>query len=110
MNNDFDNILPNDNPDKLKRLAELNDELDNSKLFFGEEDDFEMDAQEGLKHIPEANAAKLVTQLNANLHLQLKNKKKNKRKIPDQTNVYITIVTLLIIIIVAYIIIRKFMQ
>ena len=104
MNNDFDNILPNDNPDRLKRLEELNDELIN------DEQDFEMDAQEGLKQIPHTTATKLVTQLNANLQQQLINKKKNKRKIPDQTNVYITTVTLLILIIVAYIIIRKFMQ
>lgn len=104
MNNDFDNILPNDNPDRLKRLEELNDELIN------DEQDFEMDAKEGLKQIPHTTATKLVTQLNANLQQQLINKKKNKRKIPDQTNVYITTVTLLILIIVAYIIIRKFMQ
>ena len=104
MNNDFDNILPNDNPDRLKRLEELNDEIIN------DEQDFEMDAQEGLKQIPQTTATKLVTQLNANLQQQIINKKKNKRKIPDQTNVYITTVTLLILIIVAYIIIRKFMQ
>lgn len=110
MNNDFDNILPNNNSDKLKRLEELNDEINNSKLFMDDEEDFELDAKEGLQKIPDTTAAKLVSQLNANLQIQLKNKKKNKRKIPDQSMVYFTIITLLVIVIVTYIIIKKFME
>ena len=109
MNNKFDDILPN-NTDNNNRLQELNDALHRDDLSFENEHDFEQDAAEGLKQIKEEDITSHVTALNKGLKEKLKKQKKQQRKIPDQTMVYITIVTLLILVVVAYVVIKKAMQ
>ena len=110
MNNNFNNILPNNSNNNHEGLEELNDALNSDNIPFENENEFEQDAAEGLKQIQEKKITVLVDELNTDLKRQLKIKKKNKRKIPDQSMVYITIVTLLILVIVAYIVIKKIIQ
>lgn len=109
MNNKFDDILPN-NSNNNQGLHNLNDSLHDDDFSIENEHDFELDAQEGLKQIPPDNITSHVASLNKGLQQHLKNKKKHKRKIPDQTMVYITIFTILILVVVAYVIIKKAMD
>jgi hypothetical protein len=107
MNNDVNNILPegNDNADKLDLLKQLNADVENE--MFDDEDLFEAEAAEGLQQIEATQVPLIVDKLNANLHRQLKKKKKQKRAIPSQQPVLITIITILLLAIVAYIVIKK---
>ena len=108
MNNDFKKISPDSNDANDLRLMELNNALfENEDLSDITPNDFENDAAEGLKQIEENKIPKLVAQINSNLTNQLKNKKRLLPKIPDQTMVIITIVTLLILIIVTFFVIRR---
>jgi hypothetical protein len=108
MNNDLNNILPtdaNDDVAKQQGLHALNEDL------FAEDDDidlFEEEAKEGLQQLGENKSTYIIDKLNADLHRNLKKKKHKKRGIPDQTNVYITIVTILLLAIIAYMVVKKF--
>jgi LDH2 family malate/lactate/ureidoglycolate dehydrogenase len=103
MNNDINNISPNDNneADKLNLLHALNNDT------FNDEDLFEADASEGLQQMNEHNVAAIVNKLNADLHHQIKKKKKQRRGIPSQQGLYITIITILLLAVIAYIVIKK---
>jgi hypothetical protein len=107
MNNNNNNILPNDSSRENEGLQALNDALNTEDIFFENEQSFEQEAAEGLKQIPQSKVPRIVSEINKELKKQLKDKKKLKREIPNQSMVYITIVTLLILIIVAYIVIKK---
>lgn len=108
MNNDFEKILPNDNEANHHRLMELNNALNiDEDLNDSSSTEFEGDAAEGLQHINENKIPNLVDQINSNLTAQLKNKKRRRVRIPDQSGVLITIVTILLLVIVAYIVIKK---
>ncbi len=111
MNNNFENILNNDENDNHERLNDLNDALNKDDFVLEEmHGDFDREAAEGLKQIANNKIPSLVNQINGNLKLQLKNKKRIKKKIPEQSSAIITIITLLIIVVLAYIIIKKFYQ
>lgn len=104
MNNELDNILPND-AQKQKGLHIFSEDL-----FSEEEDSFEQDAEEGLQQMPTAKVSSIVDTLNADLHKKLqKNKKRKRAGIPSQQSTYVTVVTILLLAIIAYIVIRKFM-
>ena len=101
MNNDTDNILPNDaDAGKEKLLQELND---NS---FSEEA-FEKDSAEGLSGMAAPKIPLIVEQLNANLHQQLRKKKRKRKALPDQSFIVITVIIVLLLIVVAWVVIRK---
>jgi hypothetical protein len=103
MSNELNNILPNDEQ-KQKGLHALSEDL-----FSDEEDIFEQDAQEGLQEIPTSKVASIVDTLNADLHKKLqKNKKRKRAGIPSQQTTYITIITILLLAVIAYIVIKKF--
>jgi hypothetical protein len=107
MNNDVNNILPegNNDADKLDLLKQLNAEVENE--MFDEEDLFETEAAEGLQQMDATQLPLIVNKLNADLHRQIKKKKKLKRGIPSQQPVLITIITILLLAVVAYIVIKK---
>ncbi len=109
MNTDTNNISPlgSDDADKLKLLHQINVELNNE--IFDDEDMFDDDAAEGLKQIPETHVTSMVNKLNADLNRQIKKKKKQRRGIPSQQGLYIVIITILLLAIVAYIVIKKAM-
>ncbi|MFC4262014.1 hypothetical protein ACFOWM_03925 [Ferruginibacter yonginensis] len=105
MNNDFDHNAPSYNddnkPNNQNDWKSLHDALHDN-------DDFETDAEEGLQHINKEALPTIVAQLNTQLHQQIKKKKNiNKKKLMDQTSTYITIITILILVVVAYIVIKK---
>lgn len=111
MNNNIEDILSDDKSDNQKRLIELNDLLKSEDIISEEtDDDFEKDAAEGLQQIEKNNIPILVNELNQNLKFQLKNKKRSKKQLPDQSAVLITIITLLLLITVAFLIIKKYYQ
>lgn len=100
MSNDVNNISPQDNEErKLALLSSLNDEL--------QEDPFAEDAAEGLEQMRQEDVQSIVHSLNAGLSKQISKKKRKKKPIPDQSGTYIIIVTLLVLIIIAYIVVRK---
>lgn len=110
MSNDMDNILPQHQPGSNKELQELSDALNMEEDQDEHQDHFfEEDAKEGLELIDREKVPDIISQLNANLRTQLKTKKRNKKKIPDQTMVMVTIVTILMLAIVAFIVIKRFL-
>ncbi len=110
MSNDINNILPQHQPGSNKGLQELSDALNREDDLHEHHDIFfEEDAKDGLAQIDPEKVRDIISQLNANLKAQLKAKKKNKKQIPDQTMVMVTIVTLLLLVIVAFIVIKRFL-
>jgi hypothetical protein len=106
MNNDVSNILPESNDaDKLDLLKKLHADINND--MFDAEELFEAEAAEGLQQMDETQVPIIVNKLNADLHHQLKKKKKQKRGIPSQQPVLITIITILLLAVVAYIVLKK---
>jgi hypothetical protein len=107
MNNDINNILPegNNDADKVDLLKQLDADIKNE--IFDEEDLFEAEAAEGLQQIEKTQVPLIINKLNTDLHRRLKKKKKQKHGIPSQQPVLITIVTIVLLAIVAYIILKK---
>ena len=109
MNNDSKDILTKEESNNHERLNDLNDALNSDELMFEKTDaDFEKEAAEGLQQITGNKIPALVNEINRNLRHQLKNKKRLKKKNLDQSGIIITIITLLLLIVLGYIIIKKF--
>ena len=117
MSDDLKDILGNLNKDieQDKLLDYLNKNLSAAEAHEVEkqmaDDEFMNDAVEGLENFKnKKDVSLLVQQLNSELKKQTEKKKakKEKRKLKDQPWLYITIVTLLILIIVAYLVIKKY--
>lgn len=68
---------------------------------------FEKDSAEGLAQLDKDRVPILIEQLNSSLRQQLKKKKKKTAGLPDQSFVYITVITVLVLVIIAYIVVRK---
>lgn len=118
MSKDLKDILGNLNKDieQDKLLDYLNKNLSAAEAHEVEkqmaDDDFMNDAMEGLENFKnKKDVSLLVQQLNAELKKQTAKKKvrKEKRKLKDQPWLYITIVTLLLLITIAYIMIKKYL-
>ena len=106
MNNDLNNISPNNNNlDKEKLLQQLNEDLfsDDDAI----DDDFETDAEIGLKQLDQNKVTQIVDKLNADLSRHLSKKKKRRGIFNDPSNIYVTIITILLLIILAYIVISR---
>ena len=118
MSDDLKDILSNLNKDieQQKLLDYLNKNLSAAEAHEVEKqmanDEFMNDAVEGLENFKnKKDVSLLVQQLNSELKKQTEKKKakKEKRKLKDQPWLYITIVTLLILVIVAYLVIKKYL-
>ncbi len=118
MSDDLKDILSNLNKDieQQKLLDYLNKNLSAAEAHEIEKqmanDEFMNDAVEGLENFKnKKDVSLLVQQLNSELKKQTEKKKakKEKRKLKDQPWLYITIVTLLILVIVAYLVIKKYL-
>lgn len=118
MSKDLKDILSNLNKDieQDKLLDYLNKNLPASEAHELEkqmaDDEFMNDAVEGLESFKDKkDVSLLVQQLNAELKKQTAKKKarKEKRKLKDQPWLYVAIVTLLLLIIVSYIVVKKFL-
>jgi Rps23 Pro-64 3,4-dihydroxylase Tpa1-like proline 4-hydroxylase len=116
MSKDLKNILTNLNKDieQEKLLGYLNKSLSAAEAHDIEkqmaDDEFMNDAVEGLENFKnKKDVSLIVEQLNTELKKQTAKKKarKEKRRLKDQPWLYITIVTLLILVIVAYVVIKK---
>ena len=115
MNDELLNILSNSNKDIDNQ--KLMDYI-SGKLSAGEKHDFERslidsemmnDAVEGLEKLKNTDVSAVVKQLNKSLYKQLNKKrsKKIKRGIKDLPWLYFTIILVLIIILIAFIVIKK---
>ena len=118
MSDDLKDILSNLNKDieQEKLLDYLNKNLGAAEAHEVEkqmaEDEFMNDAVEGLENFRDKKDLSLmVQQLNRELKKQTEKKKakREKRKLKDQPWLYITIVTLLLLVIIAYIVIKKYL-
>jgi ABC-type bacteriocin/lantibiotic exporter with double-glycine peptidase domain len=119
MSNDLLDILSNSN-DKInnqKLIDYLNDNLSDKEKHEVEkwmsDNDMVNDAVEGLEHVKnKKNLQAYVDQLNKNLQNQLAQKKQHqqKRKLKEYPWIYFAIVLVLLLCIIGYIIIRKFLH
>jgi hypothetical protein len=119
MSDDLKDILSNLNKDieQEKLLDYLNKKLSASEAHEVEkqmaEDEFMNDAVEGLENFKnKKDLSLLVEQLNNDLKKQTakKKKKKEKRKLRDQPWLYITIIILLGLIIISFVLIKKYLN
>jgi hypothetical protein len=119
MSKDLKDILGNLNKDieQEKLLDYLNKNLNAAEAHEVEkqmaDDEFMNDAMEGLQNFKnKKDVSLLVQQLNADLKKQTAKKKakKERRKLKDQPWLYIAIVTLLLLITIAYIVIKKYLN
>ena len=118
MSDELKDILSNLNNDieQDKLLDYLNKKLSASEAHEVEkqmtDDAFMNDAVEGLESIKNKNNISLVVeQLNSGLKKQLENKKrkKEKRRLKEQPWLYFSIVLILILIIISFVLVRKFL-
>lgn len=118
MSKDLKDILANLNKDieQEKLLDYLNKNLSAAEAHDIEkqmaDDEFMNDAVEGLENFKnKKDVSLLVQQLNAELKKQTAKKKakKEKRKLKDQPWLYISLVTLLLLVIIAYLVIKKYL-
>lgn len=119
MNKDFKNILSNLNKDieQDKLLQYLNRSLTPQEQHDLEmqlnDDAFMSDAMDGLQQMKSTdNVSLTVSQLNAGLKNQLdKNKKKrNKGAVMQHSWIYYTVILLLLLAVIGYVVIKKFMN
>ncbi len=105
MNNDLNNISPNSNEEREKLLQQLNEDL------FAEDDtleeQFETDANAGLQELSSDKIDAIVHSLNADLSRHISKKKKRRGIFKDPSNIYITIITILLLIVLGYWVIKK---
>lgn len=118
MSDDLKDILSNLNKDieQDKLLDYLNKNLSAADAHEVEkqmaDDEFMNDAVEGLEHFKnKKDLSLLVEQLNKDLKKKTakKNLKKEKRKLKNQPWLYVSIVTLLLLIIISYVLIKKYL-
>ena len=118
MSDDLKDILSNLNKDieQDKLLDYLNKKLSDADAHEVEkqmaDDEFMNDAVEGLEHFKnKKDLSFLVDQLNKDLKKQTAKKKlkKEKRKLAEQPWLYITIVTLLLLVVISYVLIKKYL-
>ena len=116
MSDDLKDILSNGNKDieQEKLLQYLNRNMSDPEQHDFEkqlnDDEFMNDAVEGLQALENKNKiADLVQQMNADLKKQLekKKKRKEKRKLAEHPWIYYSIVLVLLLIIIAYLVIKK---
>jgi hypothetical protein len=108
MSNELNNISPNSNANREKLLQQLNEDL------FAEDDaldqQFEADANTGLQQLNQHKIPDIVDKLNADLSRHLSKKKKRRGVFQDPSNVNITIITILLLLVISYIIIKKLLS
>ena len=119
MSDDLKDILSNLNKDieQEKLLDYLNKKLSAADAHEVEkqmaDDAFMNDAVEGLEQFKnKKNLTLLVEQLNNDLKKQTANKKlkKEKRKLRDQPWLYFTLVLLLLLVVIGYVLVKKFLN
>lgn len=119
MSDNLKDILSNLNKDieQEKLLDYLNKKLSDADAHEVEkqmaDDPFMNDAVEGLEHFKNKESLLLlVEQLNNDLKKQTakKNKRKEKRKLKDQPWIYITVITLLLLVIISFVLIKKYLN
>jgi hypothetical protein len=119
MSDDLKNILNNSNKDidnqklmdYLSKQLSKQDSHDLEKMMA--DDEFMNDAVEGLEQFNNVKKLPLsVDQLNRDLQKQLAKKKtrKEKRTIKDQPWVYFTIILLLVLTVICFVIVKKYME
>jgi len=116
MSDELKDILSNLNKDieQEKLLEYLNRNMTDAEQHAFEkqmnDDEFMNDAVEGLQALENKNdLTSVVQQLNADLKKQLdkKKKRKEKRKLNEQPWVYFSVLLILLLVIIAYLVIKR---
>jgi len=102
--NDELNDINNDDAGTERLLNELNDLPGGTDP---RNDPFEDDSNEGLAQLSKEKARLIIDSLNHNLHQHIKKNRKREGKLPGLSFMNITVITVLLLIIIAYIVIRK---
>lgn len=120
MNKDLLNILSNSNKDidNQKLMDYLAGKLPDAEKneverWMAEQPEFGNDAMEGLSEFSKGtDLNQYVESLNKDLNKLLKDKKarREKRKLKDQPWVYITLITILVLAVAAFYVIRKMLE
>lgn len=119
MKNDLKDILSNSNKDidNQQLMDYLSNRLSRSETHEVEKqmagDEFMNDAVEGLQKIENKNNMEAyVESLNRDLQNQIaKNKyRKNKRRLKDDPHTYVTIIILLLLMVISFLILRKYLE
>jgi hypothetical protein len=119
MSDDLKDILSNDNKniDPRQLMDYLNDQLSDENKYAIEKnmanDDFTNDAVEGLQEFNSTqHISLLVGQLNKDLQKKTakKKKRKEKRQWKEQPYTYISIIIILLLMIISYFILRKYLD
>jgi hypothetical protein len=119
MSDEIKDILSTNDgtPDEQQLLNYLEGNLPEEELHEIEmqmaDSDFVNDAVEGLAAFPKGKDLNVyVADLNKQLQSQLQNKKqrKEKRRLKDQPYIYITIMVLLVLIVICFILMRKYLH
>ena len=88
----------------LRELDDIMQPEDNPKAA---DISFEKDSAEGLAHLNSEKIPAIIDQLNRNLRTQVKKSRRTKNRLPGQSFGYITVMTVLLLLVLAYIVIRK---
>ncbi len=119
MNNKLKDILSNSNKDidNQQLMDYLSQQLSKEESHAVEmnmtDDEFMSDAVDGLQHIEDKkNMQAYVEQLNNDLQKQIaKNKiRKEKRRIKDQPYTIFTIILLLVLVVISFIVLKKYLD
>jgi len=102
MNDELNNIN-NDDAGAGRLLNELGDLRGGEPL----NDPFEQDSNEGLSQLSKEKARLMIDSLNHNLHQHIRKSRKRESKLPGFSFLYISIITVLLLIIIAWLVIRK---
>ena len=105
--NDIITGAGNEDRGKEKLLQDLDAIPYNEDSHAASEAVFEKESAEGLAQLNAEKVPVLIEQLNRGLHQHIKKTKRAKNQLPGMSFVNITVITVLILIIIAYIVIRK---
>lgn len=104
MSNEKNDI--NAENERRSLLDSLNDDIHEEVT--GEHDSFHSDAEEGLKHLSNEKTDIIVSQLNASLSKKLKkNKYRRADRMAVKPDIYIVIITVLLLIIISWIVLNR---
>ena len=110
MSSETNDLKPgagNGDSGKEKLLQDLDGIPYNDDSHAASEAVFEKESAEGLAQLNAEKVPVIIEQLNRGLHQHLKKTRRKKNQLPGLSFMNITVITVLLLIIIAYIVIRK---
>lgn len=108
MSNEPNDIIPGaGDSGKEKLLQDLDEMLTGDGPHAADEAIFEKESAEGLAQLNAEKVPAIIEQLNRGLHQHINKSKRPRNELPGLSFVNITVITVLLLIIIAYIVIKK---